>query len=115
LAPGAAVARGPRRELISRTYNGILHTVFANRFRDAQCGFKAVRADIARQLLPAIEDETWFFDTELLLLAERNGLRIHEVPVTWIDDLDSRVDLPSTIAGDLAGLWRVRREFWRGG
>ena len=83
-------------------------------FSDAQCGFKAVRADVARQLLPLVEDDGWFFDTELLLLAERNGLRIHEVPVDWIEDLDSRVDLAPTIAGDLAGLWRMRRAFWRG-
>jgi hypothetical protein len=81
---------------------------------DAQCGFKAVRADVARALLPAIEDDGWFFDTELLLLAERNGMRIHEVPVDWIEDLDSRVDLMPTIAGDIQGLWRVRRSFWSG-
>ena len=65
--------------------------------------------------MPHVVDDGWFFDTELLLLAERNRLRIHEVPVDWIEDLDSRVDLLPTIAGDLAGLWRVRRSFWRGG
>ena len=114
LAPGSSVARGPRREFLSRTYNGILHAVFANRFRDAQCGFKAVRADVARTLLPAIEDETWFFDTELLLLAEHNGLRIHEVPVTWIDDPDSRVNVRQTATDDLKGVARMARRFWRG-
>ena len=114
LAPGAHVVRGPKRELISRSYNLILRTALGARFRDAQCGFKAVRADVARELVPLVADEAWFFDTELLLLAERNRLRIHEVPVDWIEDLDSRVDLPSTIADDLAGLWRVRRSFWRG-
>jgi glycosyltransferase involved in cell wall biosynthesis len=81
LAPGATVARGPRREIISRSYNAILRTVFAVRFRDAQCGFKAIRSDIAGLLLPAVGDDGWFFDTELLLLAEHNGLRVHEVPV----------------------------------
>ena len=91
LAPGSSVARGPKRELISRTYNLILRTVLATRVRDAQCGFKAVRADVARRLLPAVEDDGWFFDTELLVLAEHNGLRIHEVPVDWVDDPDSRV------------------------
>ncbi len=60
-------------------------------FSDAQCGFKAIRADAARHLLPLTTDDSWFFDTELLVLAERAGLRIHEVPVDWIDDLDSRV------------------------
>ena len=69
----------------------MLRAVFATKVRDAQCGFKAVRADVARALLAEVEDDGWFFDTELLLLAERNGLRIHEVPVDWIDDPDSRV------------------------
>jgi glycosyltransferase involved in cell wall biosynthesis len=110
----AHVRRQLRREVLSRGYNGLVRALFRARFSDAQCGFKAVRTDVARQLLPLVEDESWFFDTELLLLAERNGLRIHEVPVDWIEDLDSRVDLASTIAGDLRGLLRVRRSFWRG-
>lgn len=114
LASGAAVARGPKRELISRSYNAILRTVFAARFRDAQCGFKAVRADVARRLLPEIEDDAWFFDTELLLLAEHNGLRIHEVPVDWIDDPDSRVRIVNTATQDLLGVARVARRFAAG-
>jgi glycosyltransferase involved in cell wall biosynthesis len=113
LARGARVVRGPKREFISRCYNLLLRTTLHSRFSDAQCGFKAVRADVARRLLPLVEDEGWFFDTELLLLAERNGLRIHEVPVDWVEDLDSRVDIVSTVAGDLRGLARVRRSFWR--
>jgi putative flippase GtrA len=115
LAPGAAVARAPKRELISRSYNLILRTVMATRVRDAQCGFKAVRSDIAQRLLPAIEDEGWFFDTELLLLAEHNGLRIHEVPVDWIDDADSRVRIVHTAWDDLRGTARMARTFLRGG
>ena len=105
------MARRPKRELISRTYNLILRTVLATRVRDAQCGFKAVRADVARRLLPAVEDDGWFFDTELLLLAEHNGLRIHEVPVDWIDDADSRVHVARTALDDLRGhrrAWRAR-------
>jgi glycosyltransferase involved in cell wall biosynthesis/putative flippase GtrA len=107
LAAGANVARGAKRELVSRGYNAILRTVFATRVRDAQCGFKAVRADVARRLLPAIEDDGWFFDTELLLLAEHNGLRIHEVPVDWVDDPDTRVRIVRTALGDLAGSARM--------
>jgi glycosyltransferase involved in cell wall biosynthesis len=114
LVAGAAVARGPKRELISRGYNLLLRTVFATRFHDAQCGFKAVRADVARRLLPAIADDEWFFDTELLLLAEHNGLRIHEVPVDWVDDDDSRVDISHTVAEDLKGVCRVARSFLSG-
>src|SRR5262249_50104612 len=103
-----------KREVLSRGYNGLIHAGFRARFSDAQCGFKAVRTDVARRLVPHVVDEGWFFDTELLLLAERSGLRIHEVPVDWIEDLDSRVQLASTIGDDLAGLWRMRRAFWRG-
>jgi putative flippase GtrA len=115
LAPGATVARGPRREIISRTYNIILRVVFANRFRDAQCGFKAIRTDLARRLLPIVEDDSWFFDTELLLVAEHNGLRVHEVPVDWVDDPDSRVDVTRTARDDIKGVVRLARSFLRGG
>jgi putative flippase GtrA len=114
LAAGSTVARGPRREFISRSYNRILRTVFGNGFRDAQCGFKAIRRDVADRLLPLVEDNEWFFDTELLLLAERNGLRVHEVPVTWIDDPDSRVHVVSTAKKDLQGVARLARSFVRG-
>jgi glycosyltransferase involved in cell wall biosynthesis len=114
LAHGSRVVRGAKRELISRTYNLILKATLHNGFSDAQCGFKAVRADVARALLPLVEDDGWFFDTELLALAEHNGLRIHEVPVDWIDDADSRVDVRSTAVDDLRGLWRVLRRFAAG-
>jgi putative flippase GtrA len=109
LAPGARVIRGPKREFISRSYNHLLRAVLGVRFRDAQCGFKALRRDVARALLPLVEDDAWFFDTELLVLAERAGLRIHEVPVDWIDDPDSRVDIVSTATDDMRGVWRLLR------
>ena len=107
LARGARVVRGPKREFVSRCYNLILRTVLQVRFTDAQCGFKAVRRDAARQLLPLVEDTGWFFDTELLVLAERAGLRIHEVPVDWVDDPDSKVDIVATPTADLKGVARV--------
>jgi putative flippase GtrA len=109
LGRGAAVVRGPKRELISRAYNLLLRTTLAARFSDAQCGFKAARTEIVQALLPAVEDNAWFFDTELLLLAQRNGLRIHEVPVDWVDDPDSRVDVLQTALDDLRGMARVGR------
>ncbi|MEZ5322816.1 MAG: glycosyltransferase [Microthrixaceae bacterium] len=114
LSPGARVDRGPRREVISRCYNRMLRTLFGWRVHDAQCGFKALRTDVARRLLPHVEDDGWFFDTELLLLAEHNGLRIHEVPVDWVDDPDSRVQVSSTALGDLAGSARMFRRFVTG-
>jgi glycosyltransferase involved in cell wall biosynthesis len=109
LARGSRVVRGPKREFISRCYNLILRGTLAAKFSDAQCGFKAIRADVARGLLPHIEDTAWFFDTELLVLAQRSGLRIHEVPVDWIDDPDSRVDILATAVADLQGIWRLAR------
>jgi putative flippase GtrA len=110
LARASRVERGPKREFISRSYNLLLRSVMGAGFSDAQCGFKAVRTEIAQALLPGVEDEQWFFDTELLLLAERHGLRIHEVPVDWVDDPDSRVDIAQTAMDDLRGLARVARK-----
>jgi putative flippase GtrA len=114
LARGARVVRGPRREFISRCYNMLLHATLGTGFSDAQCGFKAIRADAARQLLPLTADHGWFFDTELLVLAERAGLRIHEVPVDWIDDPDSRVKVISTALGDIRGIIRLGTGLARG-
>jgi putative flippase GtrA len=114
LARGSRVVRGPKRELISRCYNMLLRACMGARFTDAQCGFKAITQESARALLPLTEDSAWFFDTELLLLAERAGLRIHEVPVDWIDDLDSRVDILATALADLRGMARLAAGFARG-
>lgn len=105
----ARVVRGAKREVISRCYNLVLRGALGARFSDAQCGFKAIRGDVAAELLPLVEDPSWFFDTELLVLAERSRLRIHEVPVDWYDDPDSRVDIVSTALDDLRGVARVRR------
>jgi glycosyltransferase involved in cell wall biosynthesis len=114
LVRSAQVRRQLKRELLSRGYNRLTRLALGAHFSDAQCGFKALRGDVARRLIPLVEDDGWFFDTELLALAQRNRLRIYEVPVAWIEDLDSRVHIPSTVAGDLRGLWRVRQAFWRG-
>ncbi len=107
LARGARVQRSRRREVISRTYNRILRVALRARFSDAQCGFKAVRTDVARTLVPLVRDEEWFFDTELLMLAQRRCLRIHEVPVDWVEDLDSRVAIVPTALADLRGVARL--------
>jgi putative flippase GtrA len=108
------VVRGAKREAISRCYNFLLHTTMQAGFSDAQCGFKAMRTEIARALLPHVLDDGWFFDTELLLLSERAGLRIAEIPVDWVDDPDSRVDVVSTAVSDLKGLVRVAAALARG-
>lgn len=109
LSRSARVVRGAKREFISRGYNLILRGSLQARFSDAQCGFKAIRRDVAQVLLPLVEDSGWFFDTELLVLAERAGLRIHEVPVDWVDDPDSTVHIVRTATEDLKGVWRVGR------
>ncbi|MGP0109241.1 MAG: glycosyltransferase [Acidimicrobiales bacterium] len=107
LAPGAHVVRGARREFISRGYNLLLRTALRSSCTDAQCGFKAMRREAAAELLPLVEDDAWFFDTEILITAQRIGLRIHEVPVDWVDDVDSRVQVAHTAWLDLRGVWRM--------
>ena len=107
LAPGARVSRSAGREFISRGYNLLLRSVLHASFRDAQCGFKALRADVARDLVPAVRDQEWFFDTELLILAQRAGVRIQELPVEWVEDRDSRFNVPRTALADLRGVLRL--------
>jgi putative flippase GtrA/glycosyltransferase involved in cell wall biosynthesis len=108
------VTRGGKREFISRSYNLLLRRTMSVGFSDAQCGFKAIRKDVAERLLPLVEDDAWFFDTELLILAERSGLRIHEIPVDWVDDPQSSVDIVSTAVEDLKGMVRVGTNIARG-
>ena len=112
LARGSRTKRGPKREFISRAYMLVLRLALGAGFTDAQCGFKAVRASVARELVNVVEDNTWFFDTELLIVAQRRGMRLHEVPVDWTDDPDSRVAILRTAVDDLKGVWRMR--FGRG-
>ncbi len=113
LAHGARVFRGPKREVISRLYNLILRVVLHSRFSDAQCGFKAMRSADARAILPLVADNEWFFDTELLVVAERAGLRISEVPVDWSDDPNTSVHIANTARKDLQGVWRMLRSSHR--
>lgn len=108
------VTRGGKREFISRGYNLLLRRTMSVGFSDAQCGFKAIRRDVAQRLLPLVEDDAWFFDTELLILAERCGLRIHEIPVDWVDDPQSSVDIVRTATDDLKGMVRVGTNIARG-
>jgi glycosyltransferase involved in cell wall biosynthesis len=108
LLKGTTVTRQWKREVISRCYNLLIKAMFRNRFSDAQCGFKAIKVSVAQSLLMQVENDEWFFDTELLLLAEELGFRIYEVPVDWIEDLDSRVQIIPTALKDIKGLLRVR-------
>lgn len=106
---GSRVDRTVKRAVLSRVYNLLLRTTMGARFSDAQCGFKAGRRDVVQALLAAVEDDEWFFDTELLLVAQRSGVRIHEVAVDCLDDPDSSVDLLRTVRDDLLGMVRLAR------
>jgi len=107
LARGSRVIRGPKRELISRAYSRLVQLSQRSSITDFQCGFKAIRRERALQILPLVEDNDWFFDTELVVTAERLGVRISETPVDWTDDPNSSVDIVATAADDLRGLWRI--------
>ncbi len=107
LLPASQVKRCLKREFISRTYNRMLQTYLGVRFHDAQCGFKAVSAEAAATLLPLIEDNEWFFDTELLFLAERMGIATNEFAVRWLEDPGSTVHIVDTVRKDLAGMKRL--------
>lgn len=108
LARGAKTTRSLRRTVLSRGYNEIIKAMFWTRFSDAQCGFKAISREAAERVLPLIEDNNWFFDTELLILAEKMGYRVYDVPVEWVEDPDTRVKIASTVTEDLRGLLRMR-------
>jgi len=110
LARGAQVKRSLRRTFLSRSYMLILKATLHVHFSDAQCGFKALQRLVAQRLLPVTKDVGWFFDTELLVVAERAGYRIAQIPVRWHEDPDSRVRILPTVAQDLRGIWRLLRE-----
>jgi hypothetical protein len=110
------VDRSLKRTTLSRGYNFIIKAMLFTRFSDAQCGFKAISQEVAQRVLPLIQNDNWFFDTELLVLAEKMGYRIKDIPVRWVEDSDTRVKIGSTVREDLKGLWRMRRERpWRNG
>lgn len=108
LARGSKVTRSLKRRILTRGYNTIIKALFFTRFSDAQCGFKAVSRRAAQRIIPLIEDNNWFFDTELLILAEKMGYRVRDVPVHWVEDKDTRVKIASTVGEDLRGLVRLR-------
>jgi len=116
LAGKSQVTRSLKRRVLTRGYNSIIKAMFWTRFSDAQCGFKAVRTSVFKRILPLIQDNNWFFDTELLILAEKMGHRVYDVPVEWVEDTDTRVKIAATVTEDLKGLMRLRAgRPWRNG
>jgi glycosyltransferase involved in cell wall biosynthesis len=114
LLKASTTKRSIKREVISRIYNVMVKAFFFTKFSDAQCGFKAISKKAVTELLPKIEDNGWFFDTELLVIGERLGYRIFDLPVSWVEDMDSRVRIVSTAIDDIKGLIRVKRKFRKG-
>ena len=102
------VTRGFKREILSRCYNALIKGLFFTSFSDAQCGFKALNRRTAATIVPHVVNNNWFFDTELLILAAKRGYKIKSLPVTWIDDPESSVNITSTAKEDLKGLFRLR-------
>jgi glycosyltransferase involved in cell wall biosynthesis len=113
LLPDSRTTRSPKREFISRAYNLFVKAVLWTSFSDAQCGFKAISRSATAELVPSVKDQAWFFDTELLVLAEKRGYRIADIPVQWIEDDDSRVRIVRTAWEDIKGVLRVRVRLWR--
>jgi glycosyltransferase involved in cell wall biosynthesis len=114
LTRNSRTTRSFKRTALSVGYNTIIKVAFWTRFSDAQCGFKAISSEVARKVLPLIEDNNWFFDTELLILAEKMGYQVKDIPVEWVEDPDTRVKIGSTVSEDLRGLWRMRTDRpWR--
>jgi len=108
LMPTSSVKRSAGRELTSRSYNFLIKAMLLARLSDAQCGFKALSIEAAHELVPLIQNEGWFFDTELLILAHKKGYRVKEIPVAWVEDPDSRVSVTKTAFEELKGLLRMR-------
>ena len=108
LAPESRIQRSLKRQILSRGYNALVKGMFLTRFSDAQCGFKAISREAAQRILPLIEDNNWFFDTELLILGEKLGYKVKDVPVEWVEDPDTRVKIGATVMEDVRGLLRMR-------
>lgn len=110
LSKSAKTTRCVKREVLSQGYNLILKVVFNQKFKDAQCGFKAVSSKMVKLIMPKVKDNYWFFDTELMLLAEHAGYRIGSLPVTWLEDPDTKVKAFQTVVDYLSNIRRLRKE-----
>jgi glycosyltransferase involved in cell wall biosynthesis len=101
------IKRSLKREIISRIYNLIVKIIHQVKFSDAQCGFKAVKREVFQKLSPLIKNNEWFFDSEMLIISEKLGYKIYEIPVEWNEDMGSTVKIVPTAIEDLKGLWRL--------
>ncbi len=99
-----------KREILSKGYNFLLKLFLNTKISDAQCGFKAVNRRVVKEIIPLVKDNEWFFDTEMLILAERKGFRIKEIPVKWVEHAGSTVHIKKTVTDYLKSVFRLRKE-----
>ena len=104
------VKRGLFRGILSWSYNFILQTTLGLKIKDSQIGFKAIKTDTAKKVIPLIKDNEWFFDTELLLISQKNDLKIKQIPVIWIDHPKSTVVVLKTVKMFLRNVWRMKKD-----
>lgn len=97
VSKGSDIERSWKREINSRGYITFIKLLFWTKAADYQCGFKAMTHDAAQAILPHVQDGEWFWDTEMLIIAEKGGWKLKEVPVRWIEDPDTRVRFPQDI------------------
>ncbi|MEM3087308.1 MAG: glycosyltransferase family 2 protein [Halobacteria archaeon] len=112
--PGSAAERSPKRSFLSGAYNGWVRLWLGSGVRDHQCGFKAFRRESLLPLLGRVRSDGWFWDTETLVLAQRAGMKVVEIPVRWREQRRTKVRLGRDILGlarsVVALWWRLRRE-----
>ncbi len=109
LLPKSDIVRSGEREIASRGYNMLVRSILGSRLADHQCGFKAFRKDRLLALLPAVSAEHWFWDTEVLVRAQRAGYSIREIPVRWRQGRATTVR-PRDVAGMGSAIVRL---WWR--
>lgn len=108
LDKNSIIKRSLKREFVSRSYNIIIKMAIGTHFHDAHCGFKTGRREVVQKILPYIEDNEWFFDSEFLFYGEKLGYRIVEIPVTWTEDMNTKAKIFKDAYDDLRGLYRLR-------
>lgn len=110
--PNSQVQRSKLRKILSWSYNKLIRFFFKVEFKDGQCGFKAISKKVLENIIPQVKDNHWFFDTEMLVLAEKEGYKIKEIPVKWIEKRNkyrkSKVKIISTILGYLFSILKLK-------
>ncbi len=96
------------RRFMGKSFASLVKFIAVSGFEDTQCGFKLFKADAAKEIFPLQTISRFSFDVELLFIAKKLGYKIKEVPVTWNNDPDSRVNVIKDTTRMLADLFRIR-------